>query len=207
MAFTVNPDHERQLQVWEAVKSSWNKEPYSIRRMLTETSVRATDRRAIFVGIDAYDAAGGTILRDLFQGDDGGWLEDPALLDRLVAEKLQAEAETIATEGWKWIEVSNDLPYGYSHAMQGLKGEPTPMTDTEGADHAKLLAEYRALEEEYEGQDELPEEVDARLGDFEAAMEALEARPLVFEPMEVGRAGAFVTLDRDGQLEIGRAHV
>ena len=49
MAFTVNPDHARQVQVWDAVKASWNKEPYSIRRMLTETSVRASDRRAVFV--------------------------------------------------------------------------------------------------------------------------------------------------------------
>lgn len=30
-----------------------------IRRMLTETTVRASDRRAAFVGIDAYQAAGG----------------------------------------------------------------------------------------------------------------------------------------------------
>ena len=51
MAFTVNPDHQRQVQVWDAVKNSWNKEPYSIRRMLTETSVRASDRRAVFVGV------------------------------------------------------------------------------------------------------------------------------------------------------------
>ena len=43
MAFTVNPDHARQVQVWDAVKNSWNKEPYAIRRMLTETSVRASD--------------------------------------------------------------------------------------------------------------------------------------------------------------------
>jgi ParB family chromosome partitioning protein len=93
MAFTVNPDHARQVQVWDAVKNSWNKEPYSIRRMLTETSVRASDRRAVFVGVGAYEAAGGVVLRDLFQGDDGGWLEDPALLDRLVADKLQAEAQ------------------------------------------------------------------------------------------------------------------
>lgn len=64
MAFTVNPDHGRQVQIWDAVKNSWNKEPY-IRRMLTETSVRASDRRAIFVGVDAYEAAGGVVLRDL----------------------------------------------------------------------------------------------------------------------------------------------
>nr|WP_233499467.1 hypothetical protein [Pararhodobacter sp. CCB-MM2] len=72
MAFTVNPDHERQVQVWDAIRSSWNKEPYQIRRMLTETSVRASDRRAVFVGVATYEAAGGTILHGLFQGDDGG---------------------------------------------------------------------------------------------------------------------------------------
>jgi ParB family chromosome partitioning protein len=207
MAFTIHPDHERQLQVWDAVKDSWNKEPYSIRRMLTETSVRASDRRAVFLGLDAYEVAGGTILRDLFQGDDGGWLEDPALLDRLVAQRLQAEAEAIATEGWKWIEVSTDLPYGYSHAMRGLKGERVPMTDSEGAAHAKFLTEYRALEEEYEGQAELPDDIDARLANLEAAMEALDVRPLMFDPIEIARAGAFVTLDRDGQLAIYRGYI
>ena len=149
MAFTVNPDHVRQVQIWNAVKNSWNKEPYSIRRMLTETSVRASDRRAVFVGVDAYEAAGGLVMRDLFQGDDGGWLEDPALLDRLVTDKLQAEAQAIAAEGWKWIEVSTDLPYGYSHGLRRLVGDPSPLSADEAAEHAKLLAEYRALEEEY----------------------------------------------------------
>lgn len=73
--------------------------------MLTEKSVRASDRRAMFVGLDAYEAAGGVVLRNPFQSDDGGWLEDIALLDGLVAEKRKAEAETIAGEGWKWIEL------------------------------------------------------------------------------------------------------
>ncbi|WP_146592488.1 ParB/RepB/Spo0J family partition protein [Puniceibacterium confluentis] len=207
MAFTVNPDHERQVQVWEAIRSSWNKEPYQIRRMLTETSVRASDRRAAFVGVEAYEAAGGTMLHDLFQGDDGGWLEDPALLDHLVSEKLQAEAEAIATEGWKWIELSLDLPYGYSHGLRRLSGDPAPMTDDEGAAHAKLLADYRALEEEYEDQDELPEEIDARLGELEVAMEKLKARPLIFDGEEIARAGAFVTLDRYGELAVYRGFV
>jgi ParB family chromosome partitioning protein len=50
--------------------------------MLTEAAVRASDKRAQFVGIEAYEAAGGVILRDLFNSDDGGWLQDLALLDR-----------------------------------------------------------------------------------------------------------------------------
>lgn len=207
MAFTVNPDHDRQMQVWDVISSSWNKEPFQIRRMLTETSVRASDRRAVFVGAEAYEAAGGTVLRDLFQGDDGGWLEDVALLDRLVADRLQCEAEAISSEGWKWIEVALDLPYGYSHGLRRLSGDPAQMSDEESAAHTALLAEYRALEGEYAGQDEIPEEVDARLGELEQAMEAIEARPLIFDPAEVTRAGAFVTLDRSGQLSVYRGYV
>ena len=103
MAFTVTNDHARQEQVWEALARTCNKEPYYIRRQLTEGAVRAADKRAQFVGVDTYEAAGGIVMRDLFEHDDGGWLQDPALLDRLVIEKLQAEAETLRAEGWKWI--------------------------------------------------------------------------------------------------------
>jgi ParB family chromosome partitioning protein len=125
----------------------------------------------------------------------------------MVAEKLQAEAEALVTEGWKWIEVATDLPYGYSHGLRRLAGDPAPMTGEESAAHAVLLAEYRALEEEYSGQDEYPEEIDARLGQLEMAMEALEQRPLIYDPAEVGRAGVFVTLDRDGSLAVYRGYV
>ena len=109
MAFTVTNDHERQEQVWEQLARSYNKEPYYIRRQLTEGAIRASDKRAQFVGVDAYEAAGGPVMRDLFQQDDGGWLQDPALLDRLVVEKLASEAEALRGEGWKWIEVAAEF--------------------------------------------------------------------------------------------------
>src|SRR3990167_2436956 len=112
MAFTVTTDHARQEQVWEALQQSYNKEPHLIRRQLTESAIRASDRRARFVGLDTYESAGGVVLRDLFEEDNGGWLEDVALLDRLATEKLSAAAQTIAAEGWKWIEVAVDFRYG-----------------------------------------------------------------------------------------------
>src|SRR5215475_6561131 len=103
IAFSVTGDHARQEQVWDNVSRSGYDEPYQIRRMLTENTVRASDRRARFVGIEAYERAGGPILRDLFENDDGGWLQDVPLLDGLVTEKLKTEAEAIAAEGWKWV--------------------------------------------------------------------------------------------------------
>ena len=207
VAFTVTSDATRQVQVWEAVKGSWNKEPYAIRRMLTETSVRASDRRAIFVGIEAYEAAGGTVARDLFQGDDGGWLEDVALLERLVGDKLRAEAQALAPEAWKWIEVSTDLPYGFGYGLRRLFAEAAPMTEAEAAEHAKLLAEYRTLEAEWSEADEMPQDIDTRLGELVAAMEVLETRPMIFNAAEVARAGVFVTFDREGKLVLHRGYV
>src|SRR3546814_1939328 len=90
MAFTVSEDHERQTQVWDAIKDAWSKEPYQIRRMLTETTVRASDKRAVFLGIGAYEAAGGIVMRDLFQADDGGWLQDVGLRSEEHTSELQS---------------------------------------------------------------------------------------------------------------------
>jgi ParB family chromosome partitioning protein len=207
MAFTVSADHARQEQVWQAISGSWQKEPYQIRRMLTEKTVRASDRRAVFVGLDAYEAAGGVVLRDLFQSDDGGWLEDIALLDGLVAEKLKAEAETIAAEGWKWIEVAIDFPYGHDRGLRALEGVAVDLTGEEQATIDALNAEYAKLEAEHDGADELPDEVDERLGEIEVALAAFDDRPVTYDSVDIARAGVFVSIGAEGTLSVDRGYV
>ncbi|TIT92534.1 MAG: ParB/RepB/Spo0J family partition protein, partial [Mesorhizobium sp.] len=207
MAFTVTDDHARQEQVWETLQHSWSQEPHLIRRMLTETAIRASDRRALFVGVDAYVAAGGVVLRDLFEADNGGWLQDPALLDRLVGEKLRASADEIAAEGWKWIVVDVDLPYGHEHGLRSLTGSFADLTDEEQASRTALRSEYDEIEARYGEADELPDEVDERLGEIEQALEQFENRPMIYEPTEIARAGAFVSIDRDGDLVVDRGYV
>ena len=205
MAFTVNPDHERQEQVWESIKRTYAKQPYEIRRMLTEGAVRASDRRAQFVGLGAYEAAGGAILRDLFQSDDGGWLQDAGLLAKLVDEKLETDAEAIRAEGWKWIEIGTDFPYGHTYGLRRIIGETEPMSEDEIASFHALKAEYDQLEEEYA--EEFPEDIDSRLGEIETAMEALQERPVRFEPDEIAGAGVFVSIGHDGRLRVERGYV
>lgn len=207
MAFAVNPDHERQQQVWEAVQRSHNKEPYHIRRLLTEGAVRASDKRAQFVGIEAYDAAGGDIIRDLFQQDDGGWLQDPMLLDRLVAERLEREAGNIRSEGWKWVEVAADFPYGHIYGLRRISGESVAMTDEEVAAAEALRAEYERLEQEHSDVDVLPESVDQRLGEIETALAELDERPVQYDADEIARAGVFVSIDASGALRVERGYV
>src|ERR1700738_1077311 len=153
MAFSVTADQARQEQAWDNVSRSGNDEPYQIRRMLTENTVRASDRRAQFVGLDVYEQAGGTVMRDLFAHDDGGWLQDVPLLDRLVTEELKAEAETIAA--------AVGSPYGHTNGLREIEGEPADLTEEERATLDALNAEHAKIEEDYQDADELPDEIDA----------------------------------------------
>lgn len=207
MAFTVSPDHTRQEQVWEAIHNSWQKEPWQIKRMLTETTVRASDRRVVFVGIDAYEAAGGIVLRDLFETDDGGWLQNVGLLDRLVAEKLKTVADEIAGAGWKWVDATVSIPYGVTHGLRRLSGTVLDMTDEEQATRDALQAELDGLVADYEDADELPDAVDERLGEIEAAIDHLDSRPVHYDPADIAIAGVFVSIDADGLLVVDRGYV
>ncbi|MBX9773829.1 MAG: ParB N-terminal domain-containing protein [Xanthobacteraceae bacterium] len=207
MAFTVTSDHARQEQVWENVSKSGYDESYQIRRMLTESTVRASDKRAQFVGVAAYVAAGGAVLRDLFEEDDGGWLQDVPLLDRLVTEKLKAEAEKIAAECWKWIEVAVTFPCGHDQGLRELEGIPADITAEERATIDALQAEQARLEAEYQDADDLPDEVDARLGEIEEALSAFDDGPHFYDPGDIVRAGAFVSIDGDGALLVERGYV
>ncbi|MCF3947805.1 ParB/RepB/Spo0J family partition protein [Acidiphilium iwatense] len=206
MAFTVSPDHERQEQVWEAIQRSYNKEPYQIRRLLTEGAVRSSDKRAQYAGA-AYAAAGGAVMRDLFQPDEGGWLQDAGLLQRVACETLEHDATVIRAEGWKWVEVAIDFPYGHTYGLRLIAGEQPPLTEAEGAKIEALRAEAEQLEEAHANQDELPEAVERRLNEIETALIAIEARPVIYDAADIARAGAFVSIDGSGRLRVERGYV
>jgi ParB-like chromosome segregation protein Spo0J len=105
MAFTDSDDHAAQEAVWSDAPE-WQRTAHGIRHALTAEHVRGDNWRARFVTVESYAAAGGGVVTDLFRNEDEGYLTDPALLDRLVKEKLEAEAETVRQEGWQWVETS-----------------------------------------------------------------------------------------------------
>jgi len=207
MAFSVSEDHARQEQVWDLLQSSHNKQPWFIRSRLTEDKVRASDKRVHFVTLDAYVAAGGYVLRDLFEADDGGWLQDVTLLDRLVDEKLQAEGARIGEEGWKWVAVAVDFPYTYDDGLREIDGEQ-PLVSDEGEVRLEALREEAdRLEDQWSGADDIPDDVTARVNAIDVEIAAIVSPPLVYDPAEVARAGAFVSIDVDGSLHIERGFV
>ena len=207
-AFAVCDDHARQEQVWDALSRSYNKEGYYIRRLLTETAVRATDRRAIYVGAEAYEAAGGTVMRDLFEQDQGGWFEDPALLEQLVFEKLKIDAAALkAEEGWKWVDAAIDFSYGHISGLRRFYGKQTELSEEDLARHDAVKAEYDKLDAEYAEAEEYSEDTENRLTELGNQLDAINDRPYVFDRQEIARGGVFISLGADGELKIERGFV
>lgn len=178
MAFAITDDHARQEGVYERL--SYNRDASTIRRMLTETHVAATDRRARFVEIEAYMEAGGTVLRDLFTEDRGGYLEDVALLDLLVTAKLGREADAVrAAEGWKWTEAHLDFPH--AHGMRRAYPHPVELSTEDQNALQAAQTEFDRLNEQHQAAEELPDDVDARFGELEAEIERLEAKRQAYD--------------------------
>ncbi|EJC71751.1 LOW QUALITY PROTEIN: putative transcriptional regulator [Rhizobium leguminosarum bv. trifolii WSM2012] len=208
MAFSLTNDHIRQEQVWDTVSRQQLREPYYIRRLLTETTIRASDRRAVYVGVDAYEVAGGVVMRDLFEQDNGGWLQDPALVEQLALEKLAADAAALkAAEGWKWVEAAFDFPYGHTSGLRRFYGRQVDMTDEEIDRHGELKSEYDELDAAYAAAEEHFEETEHRLEELGAELDRFNDRPYIFDPEDVARGGVFISLDAGGELRIERGFV
>lgn len=201
VAFTITDDHEAQEHVWFETPV-YNRHPQSIRRALTRALVEATDRRALFIGKAAYEAAGGAIVRDLFGPEDGGYLADSLLLDRLVAEKLDAEAEKLKQEGWAWVEVLPENDYEYLSRFRHLPPDEGGLTEDEQARMAELCDRYDEIVETVG--DNVPEEVSTELDGIETAIAELSAREQQWSVEAKAQCGAALALDYRGSLSITR---
>ncbi len=204
-AFAITDDHARQEQVFENL--SYNKEAWIIRRDLTASNVAASDRRAVFVGPEAYTEAGGNIIRDLFTEDRGGFYEDAALLDRLVLDKLERiAAEVREAEGWKWVSAYIDWPH--AHGMRRTYPQSVELSEEQEAAYDAAQEELERLSAEWQDSDaDLPPEVDQRLAELEAEIERIDGLRYAYDPDEITRGGVFVVLNHDGEARIERGFI
>ncbi len=199
-AFGVSDDRDRQRQVFGQIGP--HTQACAIRRAMTEEKVAVSERRVRFVTVEAYTEAGGAVLRDLFTEDGGGWLEDPALLDRLVSEKLAGLAEAVRdAEGWKWAEAYLDSP-GAS-GLSRVYPEAVERSEADREAIAALSEEYDRIVSETDAAEMLPPEVDARLEEIDKALQAFGPDP-DYRAEDKARGGVIVSLDYEGTPRVQR---
>lgn len=218
IALCATTDHARQIEVWNTAPNS---HANYLRKLITTGEVDSTnDRRVAFIGgVKAYEAAGGEVRRDLFSKDgEGGFLQDALLLERLVAEKLEASAEEVRGEGWSWVEAWTEFDYQAFNRFGQIDGTFEPLTGEAGEKLATLEAEAEALEAEEQalqsGDEELTDEQSDRLDaiwdrqrDLEHELDAINARrTVIYTEDQKSVAGAIVAMN-NGELRIERGQV
>ncbi len=204
-AFAVTTDHHRQMAVWEQVANQgYRPAAWQVKRLLTEERIPATSALALFVGVDAYEAAGGPVLRDLFAAEDesGIWFEDPALLNKLAMAKLGETAKDLATR-WHWATAAAEVDWTLIAHYGRIYPEPAAPTDEETAELERL----RTREDELDNLDEddwteaLAEEAEAietRTCEIHAAIEARAT----YRGEDYAIAGCIATIGRDGEFQV-----
>lgn len=127
MALALVDDHSAQVAAWGGDGTfEYMRSPHNLRRSLTEKAILSTDPAPLLVGVEAYEAAGGKVRRDLFS--DIVIFENGALLNRLAMKKLQAKADELVKAGWGWAEPRIDWPHSERSQFKQVPGsKPSPV--------------------------------------------------------------------------------
>lgn len=205
-------DSARQLEVWKALPE-WNRSAYHITEMLTAEEVKSSAPLAVFVGLDAYRAAGGPVREDLFAQDGIVFLQDAVLLNTLAVAKLNEAAEPYRAAGWKWVEARLSFDYSershfgrqYAEAGKPTEKEQAALDEVEAQQKA-IQARIDALEADDEGDgrewtDEEAAEhssLEDQLEGLEALQQAMEDALTVWAPEQHAKGGVVVHLTRNG---------
>lgn len=214
MALTLGDDPAVQERTWFDAQP-WDRTPPALRRRLTAGEVEAAGSALVrLVGIDAYEAAGGVVRRDLFDDEQSRFLSDPALLERLATEQLEVLASGLRDQGWAWVEARLSVD---SQALRQfapcahVTREPTAAEQVELDALARRSAELgqraQALDDAPEWSPDEVELIDLEVQDIEARRKAIHEALKTWAPEAKAHAGVIVTINREGDAEVIRGLV
>ncbi|MGE0061419.1 MAG: ParB/RepB/Spo0J family partition protein [Xanthobacteraceae bacterium] len=200
MAFTLGADHDTQERVF-ADLPPWRCKPSSIRAALTPGEIPASDPRVKLVGLDAYAQAGGTVRRDLFDDENAGYVQDVVLLDSLTMARLHEAAKPVEAEGWSWVECAIALDWSALSRFSRVHPVRDALSPPLQAELDDLQARFDDLADNED--DEAEQSRDA----IGQRIEQIEASAERWTQDALSIAGAVLTVDRDGEIEVRRGLV
>lgn len=204
MAFAVTDDADKQRSAWKTLPE-YARTPGELRQALTATEVSSSDPVVRFLGLKAYEKAGGTTRGDLFSDDSGVFLQDVTLVERLAREKLEKHGRKLARQGWAWIEVRTHIDYAdrASYSLVKLtRRDPTAEEAEKIESLSQELEQVRSAHSCGDSDDGNIEDSSAKESELEKALDAAREELLVPDPEQRARAGALVTIDYHGKLRV-----
>lgn len=210
-AFAATDDNKLRESVFNMIdkdgKGNWDwKDGDDIRRMLVKDEVTADTKFARFVGLQAYQDAGGDIRKDLFNDDPSGTvILDAALLTRLANEKLAAKVEELKAQGWAWVKGKTDyISYTDTSAFERLHPKREKLSPADEKTLKDLKAKVKVLEDIDDDMDEpsLTDAQEAERDRLNEEIEAVEARRERWTDNAKSQSGVMVGLSNNGSFEI-----
>ena len=180
IALAITDDHAAQEAAFYE-SPQWQRNPDALRDHLTSEEIDASrDAVARFVGLEAYEQAGGGVRRDLFADDHNGiFLTDGALLDTLARDKLVPLAEQVRAEGWAWVDAAPRATASDLYQFQRVRSTRREPTKPEAKRIAKLEDQHAKLQEQLDDDND-----DMTDGQAQALHDALDALGNELEAME-----------------------
>ena len=212
-AFALTADTAFQRSVFEALSASGQLHGHAVRQAIGQRRTRSDAPAALFVGLDAYRAAGGRTEDPLFE-DDHVAILDPNLMEELAVQKLNEVAGRFADD-WKWTAAQTE--FTWLDQQNHLVVDPerrAAFTDEESArlDEAEQRVEQATAR--LDGDGDL--DADGRRALFDAIaheqnrhaeIERDRAERDEYADTARAHAGVIVALDRAGNLDIRRGLV
>ncbi|PSM19842.1 ParB/RepB/Spo0J family partition protein [Nitratireductor sp. StC3] len=208
-ALAITDDHAAQEAAWFE-RDGWSRTPANLRAQLTSDHVRPSERLVRFVGMEAYEQAGGTVLRDLFGEDGDTYLTDRDTLVRLANNSLQLVADELRDHGWKWVEVSLDANILHQGGFGRIHPVRRALTEAENAELAELSARFDELADVLEGYAEGDPDIavtEAQQVEVEQRIEAIRNGTASYQAEEQALSGCLVGIAYDGTLQVVRGVV
>lgn len=199
-AFCIVADHARQDAVYKSMGKPIT-HAGSVRARLMDGHMRVSDRLVTFIGLGAYEAAGGGVSCDLFDAE-AVFITDPGLVAKLAEEKLSAAAVEWKGKGWGWVAQNLDDARLEGLSATRIYPEWRDPTDFETAQMQQLQEKIGTLDAALE---ESSVEDDPRWSDrddLEAAYETIRQSAREWNPALMEVSGVVLGVDRAGALHV-----
>lgn len=209
MALAITDDHAAQEAAFYG-SPQWQRSPEALRGHLTSDEIDASrDAVARFVGLEAYEQAGGGVRRDLFaDAQNGVFLTDGALLEALARDGLAPTVEQVRAEGWAWVDAAPRATSSDLYQFQRARSTRREPGKTEAKRIAKLEDQQAKLQERLAENEDMSDEqaqaLQAEMDELGNELDTIEQTLVEYQPAVVALAGAVVSVDHMGGVIVHR---
>jgi hypothetical protein len=110
--------------------------------------------------------------RDLFDAEHEGCLADPAMLDRLVAERCETLVADLHAQGWAWAKPYLDSDYWeVLQKYDRLQPVPVELDENLLTEADKLRSELDSIDQQFDG--EHSEECERRIDEIQTRLDQI----------------------------------